>query len=247
MACGQVYVAAKEQHTLYALDAHTGTITWSFTAGARIDSPPTIYSPSLPADTPRPLCLFGCADGHVYCLTADQGQLVWKFRAAPNDRNIVAFDQVESVWPVHGSVLLKNHVVYCTAGRSSMLDGGVWLYGLDPRTGEVLHETNVDTLASVRNDIQGNPMIPSYVMAGAHADILVSEGDFIYMGPMMFDLELNPQETPYIMGTEQATVAMDISRADYIAMDPDLQKEGYEKYRSFHRYQERAWPEMTED
>jgi hypothetical protein len=40
---------------------------------------------------------------------------------------------------------------------------------------------------------------------------------------------------------------MDISKEAYIKLDPDLKKDGYEGFRSFHRWQEIAWPEMTAD
>jgi len=36
-------VAEKDAHTVHAMDARTGDKLWHFTAGARIDSPPTVY------------------------------------------------------------------------------------------------------------------------------------------------------------------------------------------------------------
>ncbi len=237
MAGGMVYVAVKDQHAVCALDAASGKTVWRFAAGARIDSPPTIHGE---------YALFGSADGHLYCVTARTGALVWRFRAAPYERMIMISDQLESAWPVHGSVLVRDNVVYCSAGRSSMLDGGIWLYGLDVPSGDLLFETSVDTLSRVREDAAGKPLIPAYVMEGTHSDILVSEGDAIYMGTMTFDLQLKRQPTPHAMDADHTTVAMDISRGDYIAVDGTLQRGGYQAYRSFHRYQERAWPAMTE-
>ena len=131
-----LYVASRDTHTLYALNAETGEKRWSFIAGGRIDSPPTIHNG---------LVLIGSADGWVYCLRASDGQLAWRFRAAPSDRRIVAFDQLESPWRVHGSVLIAGDVAYCTAGRSTNLDGGILVFGLDPATGRVLHETRLDS------------------------------------------------------------------------------------------------------
>ena len=45
--------------------------------------------------------------------------------AAPLDERIVYYEQMESVWPVHGSVLVVGGRVYCVAGRSMFLDGGL--------------------------------------------------------------------------------------------------------------------------
>ena len=49
-----------------------------------------------------------------------------------------AFGQLESAWPVSGSVLVLDDQVYAAAGRSSFLDGGIFLYCLDPATGKLL-------------------------------------------------------------------------------------------------------------
>ena len=122
-AGGKVYVAKSEAHTLYALDVSSGKMLWEFTAGGRIDSPPTIC---------KGLVLLGSKDGRVYCLRASDGQLVWRFLAAPADRRIASYDQIESVWPVPGSVLVDNDVAYFAAGRSTYLDGGIRVYGLEP-------------------------------------------------------------------------------------------------------------------
>jgi outer membrane protein assembly factor BamB len=130
-AGGKVFVAQPDAHTIYALDMASGQQLWRFTANGRIDSPPTIY---------KGLVLFGSADGRVYCVRASDGQLVWRFLAAPTDQRIGSFGQIESIWSVHGSVLVSHDVVYFTAGRSTYLDGGIRVYGLEPATGKILHK-----------------------------------------------------------------------------------------------------------
>ena len=57
------------------------------------------------------------------------------FHRRPGATVIVSHGQLESVWPVSGSVLVVNNIVYFAAGRSSYLDGGIRLYGLDAHTG----------------------------------------------------------------------------------------------------------------
>jgi hypothetical protein len=180
-----VFVARIDAGTICCLDAATGEPAWDFVAGGRIDSSPTWYRGRL---------IFGSADGHVYCLRAADGALVWRFRAAPEDRRVVAFGQVESTWPVHGSVLLLNGTIYFTAGRSSYLDGGIFLYGLDPITGEV----------RCRNRLDGPHPDPTkldeaaYAMEGAKSDLLVSDGSLIYLFHNAFDDELNQQPVPVL-------------------------------------------------
>jgi len=62
-ANGKVLVASVDSHTVHALDAVTGKPAWRFTAGGRIDSPPTVWKGrarlALPRRAPGP------ADGGV--------------------------------------------------------------------------------------------------------------------------------------------------------------------------------------
>lgn len=129
VATGMVFVTAVDDHRVLALDAGTGKARWSFTAGGRVPIRPT-YDQGL--------CLFGCADGWVYCLRADDGQFVWRFRAAPRERRIVAHGQLESPWPVAGGVLVVDGLAYFAAGRHGSLDDGVHVYAADPLTGKIV-------------------------------------------------------------------------------------------------------------
>jgi outer membrane protein assembly factor BamB len=200
VAGGMVLVASVDTHTVHALDAGTGEALWEFTAGGRVDSPPTVHDGRA---------LFGCADGWVYCLRAGDGALIWRFRAAPQDRRLVAFEQVESVWPVHGSVLVHEgdgsgrEMVYCVAGRSMFLDGGLRFLGLDPATGEKLVETVLDD-----RDPETGQNLQMYVktlnMTVALPDILSTDGPNIYMRSMAFDLEGGRREIGFTRVTDQA-------------------------------------------
>jgi len=165
---GKVFVAKSDAHTVYAMDITSGKVVWRFTAGGRIDSPPTVYSNMV---------LFGSRDGRVYCLRASDGQLVWRFLAAPSDRRIGSFDQVESAWPVHGSVLVDNGTAYFTAGRSTYLDGGIRVYGLEPATGKILHKG----LLKGPNPFAEGGRDVAFFTLGANSDVLVSEGGYLYM------------------------------------------------------------------
>jgi len=178
---GRVFFASVDDHRLHALDASTGKPAWTFTAGGRIDSPPTVYQGRV---------LFGSADGWVYSLRADDGVPAWRFRAAPRDRRLMAYEQLESVWPVSGSVLVQDGNVYCVAGRSAFLDGGMRLLRLDAATGRKLSETVID-----ERDPQTGENLQIHVrgqdMPVALPDILSSDGRSIYMRAQAFDLEGN--------------------------------------------------------
>ena len=235
LSADRLYVAAKNEHTLYALGARDGRRLWNYTAAGRIDSPATIYGG---------LVLFGSADGCVYCLRASDGQLIWRFRAAPCDQQIVAFGQLESPWRVHGSILIKDGVAYCTAGRSTYLDGGIRVFGLDPATGKVLHERCLDTWSRTRIDAENKPFIPGYHMEGALSDVLVSEGDYIYLGQYKLDRRLVRQEVPYVMpDPDNKVVAMDLMNQPFTEGMESQAK--YEKVQ--YDWQWRVHKQMMED
>jgi outer membrane protein assembly factor BamB len=187
VANGKLFVAQVDAHTVHALDAASGKPAWSYTVGARVDSPPTIY---------RDRVLFGSADGYVYCLTAKDGQLAWRFRAAPEDRQMVSFEQIESVWPVHGSVLIEDDTLYCVAGRSMFVDGGLHFLRLDPATGKLLGEVVLDE----QNPETGENLqdtVDWLNMAVALPDILSSDGRYVYMRSLPFDKQGNRQRIDY--------------------------------------------------
>lgn len=176
IAAGCVFVASTDTHTLYALAESDGRERWRFTADGRIDSAPTVWKQRV---------IFGAADGWIYCLAAADGQLAWRFRAAPAPRLVGVHGQLESIWPVHGAVLLQNDTLYATAGRSSYLDGGLVLYRLDPATGRELSKT---TLYHLDPDT-GEQLVPEaqFNMEGTTNDILSGDGDLVFLKYFTFD------------------------------------------------------------
>jgi len=193
IAEGRVFVASIDTHTVHALNADDGRPLWQFTAGGRVDSPPTVY---------HGLVLFGSADGSVYALRATDGRLAWRFRAAPMDRRMVAFEQLESAWPVHGSVLVHDGVLYCTAGRSIFLDGGIRFLKLDPVTGRKLGEVAWDD----RDPDSGENMqiyVKSLNMPVALSDVLSCDGAYLYMRSQRIDFDGKRLEIPVAPVEEQ--------------------------------------------
>ncbi len=178
-ADGMVYVAAVDRHSIHALDANSGKQKWVFTADGRIDSPPSLH---------RGYVIFGCADGNVYCVSADKGELAWKRRAAPETVMICNDGNIESAWPVHGSVLIVQDKIYALAGRSLFLDGGMWLNIINPQTGELLAcenhgDVDPETGKSMQLSNAGLKMVPS------NSDILSFDGTHIYMKAQKIGLD----------------------------------------------------------
>jgi len=192
VADGKLFVASVDTHTVHAFCADAGEPMWSFTAGGRVDSPPTIWKGRV---------LFGCGDGYVYCLRASDGEMAWRFRAGPEDRRITSFEQVESVWPVSGSVLVQDGVVYCVAGRSMFLDGGLRYLRIDAESGKLISEVIFD-----ERDPETGENLQSHVevrnMPVGLPDVLSSDGKFLYMRSQQFNLEGKRGSLAQIKGSD---------------------------------------------
>ncbi len=129
VACGMLFVSDRDRHRVVALDAEAGEQRWAFSTAGRVLTTPTFAKGRL---------VFGARDGNVYVLDAKTGELAWQFFAAPERRYILAYGQIESLWPVHGCLPVVDDTVVATAGYHGEADGGVWAWGLDLRSGEIL-------------------------------------------------------------------------------------------------------------
>ena len=183
IADGKVFLAETNTYTLCTLDAGSGEKLWEFIAGGRIDSPPTFY---------KGFVLFGTRHGWVYCLRAADGKLVWRFRDLP-DKLICAFGRLESAWPVHGCVLVEKDTAYFCAGRCSFLDGGIFVYGLDPATGELRHQRRLYGPFDEKGFpkfADGKTRSEKEVMFGNTTDVMSSEAGTIYLRQTAFKADL---------------------------------------------------------
>lgn len=176
VAGGLLVTAVTDAQSVHAFDAVSGAPRWVHRAAARIDSAPTLA---------RGLVVFGTRDGAITALRASDGALVWRNFVATNRRQIVVDGQVESVFPVHGSVLVRDGKVYAAVGRHNQMDGGVRIVRLDLATGALQAETLIrDQATSEQPRIVG-----TWDIEGRLADLLTTNlpGTILYMGPIAID------------------------------------------------------------
>lgn len=202
IAAGLLFVACRDTHTVHALDADTGQPRWSYTTGGQTDTPPTYWNGLL---------VFGSADGYVYALRARDGVLAWRFRAAPLDQRLMAWERLESAWPVHGAVLVRENadgqaIVYCTAGRSIFLDGGIRFLRLDAATGKLLGEAAWDD----KDPDSEQSMHDAYLRKTAGntmpvglSDVLSCDGRNLWMRSQKIDFEGRRAELTVLPATDQ--------------------------------------------
>ncbi len=101
-------------------------ILWQAHTGGSVNFPPVLSNDRV---------YVGSNDGRVYAFDAASGELLWKFRAAPDVRRINVYGQLMSTWPVAGGVAVKDGVVYAAAGIAHY--DGTHVYALDAVTGKL--------------------------------------------------------------------------------------------------------------
>ncbi|MCA9174789.1 MAG: PQQ-like beta-propeller repeat protein, partial [Planctomycetales bacterium] len=110
---------------LYALDADTGDVAWTFATDGPIRFAPTIWKD-------RAFCTSD--DGCLYALRLTDGELLWKQRGGLDDRMNLGNQRLISKWPARGGAAVVGDTVYFAAGIWP--SDGIWLYALDAASGE---------------------------------------------------------------------------------------------------------------
>ncbi len=157
VAEGIAVLALTDRQEVVALDPATGKERWRATVEGRVDSQPTIAQGTVFA---------GTRSGWLYAFNRDTGEIIWKFRAAPRREQIVVDGQLESPWPLFGTVTVDAEGVWAVAGRHNDCDGGLWWWRLDAATGKPLASGRLGR-DELRNDtgdtgaIAGDPEWPT--------------------------------------------------------------------------------------
>ncbi|MCK4628692.1 MAG: PQQ-binding-like beta-propeller repeat protein, partial [Sedimentisphaerales bacterium] len=106
-ADGRVYFGCPVTNQVYALDAALGKICWRFFAEGPVRFAPTFDNGRI---------YFGSDDGFAYCLNAQNGSLVWKYRAGHSSEKVIGNGRMISLWPIRTGILVDDGVAYFAAG-----------------------------------------------------------------------------------------------------------------------------------
>jgi len=113
------------------LEAATGKVRWTAYTGGPIWCAPALADGRA---------LVGSGDGWAYAFEAATGRLLWRFRAAPQERRIPFYGGLISTWPVASGVLVDQGVAYLAAGITDY--DGTHVYALDAATGRIRWQNN---------------------------------------------------------------------------------------------------------
>jgi outer membrane protein assembly factor BamB len=136
-AGGRVYFGSSADHKVCCLDAASGAIKWVFFTEGPVRMAPTIVAGKV---------YIGSDDGYIYCLSADTGDLVWKYRLGPNESRLPGNEQIVSRWPVRSGVVVKNNVAYAAAGIFPKREGA-FLAAVNATSGKQIFKHKIGHIA----------------------------------------------------------------------------------------------------
>jgi len=125
-----LFVPSMVTDSVTAYDTATGAEKWTFTTDGPVRFAPVAWKDRV---------AFVSDDGYLYCLDAATGALVWKVRGLPSDRQdrkVLGNGRLISLWPARGGPVLVGGTIFFGAGLLPF--EGVYLYGVDARTGRVV-------------------------------------------------------------------------------------------------------------
>ncbi len=107
VAEGMLYFGSSADDQVYALDARSGELRWTFFAEGPIRLAPVLSSGKL---------YFGSDDGTLYCLDAADGKLLWRFETYNEPQCVPGNGRMISRWPVRAGLVVDDGTVYFGAG-----------------------------------------------------------------------------------------------------------------------------------
>ncbi len=177
LGAGRCYFGSSANNTVYAVDAQTGEIIWSYQTDGPIRFAPLFW---------RDRVFVTSDDGTLYALAADEGRLLWKQRGGPSDEMILGNRRLVSRWPARGGAVMFDDLLYFAAGIWP--SDGIYLYALDPESGKVLWK-NDDSGSIYMPQPHGGANAASGVAAQGY---LAADGENLWMAtgravPAVFD------------------------------------------------------------
>ena len=164
-----LFFGSSVDNKVICVDTETGEIRWQFLTDGSVRLTPTYAHDHV---------YFGADDGYVYCLTAADGQLVWKLRAGKSDDRLLARGRMISRWPIRTGVVVDGKVAYFGAGV--LPHETVYLYAVNSEDGSVLWRN--DTISS--EDAGRNPLSPQGYLLCSEQRLIVPSGRSL---PAAFD------------------------------------------------------------
>jgi outer membrane protein assembly factor BamB len=134
-----LFLPCSRTDSVTACDLDTGAEKWHFRTDGPVRFAPAVWREPA-SSTSR--VYFTSDDGYLYCVDADRGALLWKFRGGPSERKVLGNERLVSTWPARGGPVVADDTVYFAAGIWPFM--GIFVHALDARTGAVVWTSDGD-------------------------------------------------------------------------------------------------------
>ncbi len=198
VAGGMVFFASSADDTVRALALTDGRLKWQFTAGGPIRFAPAWADGSL---------YVASDDGTLSRLDANTGAVQWRFRAAPEGRQMLGNGRMISRWPCRSGALVIDGVVYVTAGMWP--SEGIYIYALNAATGKPIWKNDTSGALYRNQPHMGSSAFTGVCPQGyllASKDLLLvpsgrttpaaldrQTGKLVYYQPYLYQLPYDPE------------------------------------------------------
>lgn len=162
-----LYVGFNDCDKVAAFDLVTGNLKWEFYTDGPVRLPLAGWNKKI---------YFTSDDGNLYCLSAENGQLLWKFEGCPTNQKILGNKRLISMWPARGGVAINDGVIYFANSIWPMM--GTFIYALDAENGDVVWR-NEETGANFIKQPHNNPAFAGIAPQGA---FVISGNDLLIPG-----------------------------------------------------------------
>jgi len=160
---GLVYFGSSVDNKVYALNARTGEVEWTFFTAGPVRYAPTLWKERI---------YVGSDDGYVYCLKARDGKMVWKYRAGPSEERVLGNGRMISLWPIRTSVLVDGGVAYFGAGVFPY--EGIYICALKADDGSVVWKN--DTIGDRAHELAFGGISPQGYLVASQKILYVPSG-----------------------------------------------------------------------
>jgi len=146
-----LFIGFNDQDKVVALNTDTGKEIWTYYADGPVRLPIAYYNDKI---------YFTSDDGYLYCLSAQKGKMIWRFRGGPSERKLIGNKRLISTWPARGGVVIDEGIVYFAASIWPFM--GIFIYAIEADSGNIIWK-NAGTGSQFRQQPHGG----AFAFAGA--------------------------------------------------------------------------------
>lgn len=122
----RMFVSFNDSDKVVAYDTKDGSELWRFYTDGPVRLPPVGHQGKVYVTSD---------DGFLYCLAADSGEVLWKFRGGPSPLKVLGNSRLISAWPARGGPVIRDGQIYFAASIWPFM--GTFIYALNADTGVV--------------------------------------------------------------------------------------------------------------